>query len=64
MDREVFNWTQNIYKKAREVFKNRENLENIKNVEKYIKMAISQPYGLQTKIWGHFLFFNFESLRK
>ena len=50
MDREVFNWTQNIYKKAREVFKNRENLENIKNVEKYIKMAISQPYGLQMKI--------------
>ena len=64
MDKQVFNWTQTISKNATEVFKNRENLENVKNKEKYITMAISQSYGLQKKIWGHFLFFNFESWRK
>ena len=63
MDRQVFNWTQTIYKKATKVFKNRKNLENVKNVEKNIKMAISQPYGLQTKIWENFLFFNFKHWR-
>ena len=31
-------------------FKNHENLKNVKNKEKYIKIAISQSYGLQTKI--------------
>ena len=50
MDRQVFNWTQTINKKATDVFKIYENLENVKNVKKYIKMAIAQPYGLQTKI--------------
>ena len=50
MDRQVFNWTQTISKNATEVFKNRENLENVKNKEKYIKMAISQSYGLPKKI--------------
>ena len=50
MDRQVYNWTKTIYKKATEVFKNHENLENVKNMKKYIKMAIAQPYGLQTKI--------------
>ena len=60
----MYNWTKTIYKKATEVFKNRENLENIKKIEKFIKMAISHPYGLQTKIWGHFLFSNFKSWSK
>ena len=54
MDRQVFNWTQTISKNATEVFKNRENLENVKNKEKYIKMAISQSYGLQKKSEGTF----------
>ena len=29
MDRQVFNWTQTIYKKATKVFKNCENLERM-----------------------------------
>ena len=44
-------WTKNIYQKSLEVFK---NSENVNNVEKYIKMAISRPYGHQMKMWRIF----------